>query len=109
MNFKINNRIWGIREVESNWLKEKYNSLIDDKCTYAYGLCEYPTQTIYINRDMHSEHKIITLKHELMHCWLNCNGIKDFPSYIEEDICNFVAASNDFINEVVEKYKKQMS
>lgn len=49
---------------------------------------------------------IKTLKHELTHVWLyeyghNQNDDKTF-SY--EDVCEVVASSNDFINEIVDKY-----
>ena len=51
---------------------------------------------------------IKTLKHELTHVWLyeyghNQNDDKTF-SY--EDVCEVLASSNDFINEIVEQYKQ---
>jgi len=52
---------------------------------------------------------LITLKHELMHVWLyehghkNQNGIK----FDYEDVCEYAALSNDFINEIVKLYKKK--
>lgn len=49
---------------------------------------------------------IRTLKHELVHVWLWEYGHnqheKEFNS---EDVCEIVASSNDFVNEVVEQYK----
>ena len=55
------------------------------------------------------EQQIKTLKHELTHCFIWSYGMYNVESYNEEFICDLVAASNDFINEVVEKYIKQMS
>lgn len=108
VKFKINNRNWEIREIDKQWLIDKYNSEHEKKCYFAFGVTIYPEQTIYINNEMHKEQKIATLKHELMHCWLWCHGVSQMTEYMEEDICEFVSASNDFINEVIEKYKKQM-
>ena len=53
---------------------------------------------------------IKTLKHELTHVWLyeyghNQNEDKTF-SY--EDVCEVVASSNDFINEIVRQYKEKI-
>ena len=36
-------------------------------------------------------------------------GMHNVIEYNEEFICDLVSASNDFINEVVEKFKRQMS
>lgn len=55
------------------------------------------------------EQQIKTLKHELTHCFIWSYGMYNVEGYNEEFICDLVSASNDFINEVVEKYIKQMS
>lgn len=54
------------------------------------------------------EQQICTLKHELTHCYMWNYGLYNITEYNEEFICDLISASNDFINEVVEKYKKQM-
>ena len=42
-----------------------------------------------------------------MHVWLYEYGHRaDEKQFNEEDICEIVASSNDFINEVVNKYSK---
>ena len=105
MQFEINNKTWTIIEIEKEWLVNKYNEEHEEKTTFVFGLCEYPTQTIFINKDMHEDQKRSTLKHELMHCWLWCNGIVQFE-LSEEDVCNLVSASNHFINEAVKIYEE---
>ena len=55
------------------------------------------------------DQQISTLKHELTHCYIWAHGMYNVTEFNEEFICDLVSASNDFINEVVEKYKKQMS
>ncbi len=50
---------------------------------------------------------LLTLKHELMHVWLYENGHtnqdgKEVFGY--EDVCEYVALSNDFINKIVNLY-----
>lgn len=45
-----------------------------------------------------------TLKHELMHVWLYENGHKNQNNdeiFTYEDVCELVALSNNFINEIV--------
>ena len=51
---------------------------------------------------------IRTLKHELTHIWLyeyGHNQHNENKKYDYEDICEIVASSNDFINEMVKEYK----
>lgn len=49
-----------------------------------------------------------TLKHELTHVWLYEYGHpqNDESTYLFEDVCEIVSSSNDFINNIVEKYSK---
>lgn len=97
MEFIINNSKWTIEEVEQN----KMTCESDED---TLGLSIYKEQKILL---LKSQTNVIkTLKHELMHVWLyeyghNTNENKKFGY---EDICEIVSSSNDFINEVVEKY-----
>lgn len=46
-----------------------------------------------------------TLKHELTHVWLYEYGHnQDEKEFNNEDVCEIVASSNDFINEAIEQY-----
>ena len=52
---------------------------------------------------------LLTLKHELMHVWLYENGHKeqdDTEIFDYEDLCEYVALSNDSINRIVLEYLK---
>lgn len=99
MKFKINNTEWEIKEVDEATMN---NEMKED---YTLGVTLIRKHEIWLvnnNVDM-----IRTLKHELTHAWLWEYGHnqheKEFNS---EDVCEIVASSNDFINEVVEQYKR---
>lgn len=73
------------------------------------GLTDYQTSTIYIKR-LDFAFMIKTLKHELCHVWLFENGHNQSEKEFNcEDICEIVACSNNFINEIINEYvmKKQ--
>lgn len=102
MEFKINNAEWTIEEVDEATIKNEMENNNE-----TLGVTLYKTQTIMLLKDQ--ANIIKTLKHELTHVWLyeyghNQNDDKTF-SY--EDVCEVVASSNDFINEVVKQYKEQ--
>ena len=103
MKFKINNTEWNIKNVDEATINNEIKQ--DD----TLGVTIYKTQEILL---LEKQANIIkTLKHELMHVWLyeyghNQNDDKIF-SY--EDVCEIVASSNDFINEIVEQYKQNNS
>ena len=103
MNFKINNMTWKIMMKSKEELLDKYNSNHDQKAYYLFGVTLFPEHEIWLNEEMCYDQQIKTLKHELTHCYIWSYGIYNVPDYNEECICN------DFIHEVVEKYKKQMS
>lgn len=94
MKFKCNNTEYQIKEVDNIELSE---SLI--------GQTRYQEKTILLKK-LDQDLMIKTLKHELTHVWLYEYGHSrdDNATYDYEDICEIVACSNDFINEVVESY-----
>lgn len=50
---------------------------------------------------------LLTLKHELMHVWLYENGHKNQNGdevFDYEDVCEYVALSNNSINRIVKEY-----
>lgn len=101
MKFKINNTEWLIEEVDEATINNEMKS------DGTLGVTIYRTQTIMLLKDQ--ANIIKTLKHELTHVWLyeyghNQNEDKTFTY---EDVCEIVASSNDFINEVVQAYLKQ--
>lgn len=100
MKFKINNTDWTIENVDEATINNEM------KCEGTLGVTIYRSQKIMLLKNQ--ANIIKTLKHELTHVWLyeyghNQNDDKIF-SY--EDVCEIVASSNDFINEIVEQYKQ---
>lgn len=93
-NFEINGRTWKIREVE----------FIKDSADYI-GETQYQPGLILMLQDMDEALKRKTLKHELTHVWMWEYGHNQHEKeYNNEDVCEIVANSNDFINRVVSKY-----
>lgn len=102
MKFKINNTEWTIKEVDEATINNEM------KGEETLGVTIYKTQKVMLLKDQ--ANIIKTLKHELTHVWLyeyghNQNEDKTF-SY--EDVCEVVASSNDFINEIVRQYKEKI-
>lgn len=99
MIFQINNTKWQIKIVDEATIN---NEIKEDG---ALGLTIYKTQEILL---LENQANIIkTLKHELAHVWLYEYGHNsdDEKIYKCEDVCEIVASSNDFINDVVYKFK----
>ena len=46
MKFKMNNRIWEIKEVDKDWLLTEYKKEYEDGI-YCFGLTRYSKQIIY--------------------------------------------------------------
>lgn len=107
MKFKINNDNWEILEGNTKDLIELYKSQNDDDVYFCFGVTIKDKQLIYINKEMNFEQQIKTLKHELAHCYIWEYGLYNVPNFNEEMACDLVSSSNDFINEIVEKYKKE--
>lgn len=104
MKFTINNDIWEIKENDTETLKQMYEKQYEEKAYYVFGVTVKPEHIIYINKDMCKEQQIRTLKHELTHCYIWEYGLYNVMDINEEVICDIVASSNDFINEVVNQY-----
>ena len=93
--FEINNKIYTIYDVEKIEGKENY-----------VGQSQYDKGLIFIEKNTW-EQMMITLKHELMHVWLYENGHtnqKGDEIFSYEDVCEYVALSNDSINRIVDLY-----
>ena len=103
MEFEINNTKWTIKEVDEATIN---NEMKND---YIMGVTIYKTQEILLLKDQ--ANLIKTLKYELIHVWLYEYGHaqNDETKYNYEDVCEIVASSNNFINEIVEKYKNNKS
>ncbi len=94
MKFKCNNTEYEIVEKE----KLENEELV--------GLTDYQKKQVLLKK-LDRDFMIKTLKHELTHVWLyEYEHNQDEKEFNNEDVCEIVACSNDFINEVVEKYKR---
>ena len=101
MYFIINSSPWKIKVVDEATIN---NEMKNDN---TLGLTNYKTQEIML---LENQANIIkTLKHELMHVWLYEYGHAqdENTTYNYEDICEIVASSNSFINEIIENFKKE--
>ncbi len=105
--FKINNSVWTIELVDKDTLLKKYNEDSEEKAFFAYGVTLFSSHEIWINKDMCFDQQINTLKHELTHCFIFNYGMFNVPHYTEEMVCDIVANINDFINTVIEDFKRK--
>lgn len=108
MKFFINNDTWKIEEKSKEELKELYEKESQEKTYFVFGVTIKSEHIIYINKDMCKAQKIKTLKHELTHCYIWEFGLFNIEYVTEEVICDLVASSNDFINEVIKEYTKSL-
>ena len=93
MKFKINNTEYEI--IEKEQLKNEED----------VGYTNYQEKQIVLKK-LDKSFMIRTLKHELTHVWLFEYGHnQDEKEFNYEDVCEIVASSNEFINEVVKQYK----
>ena len=61
---------------------------------------------ILVNKDMEKQQQLHTLKHELTHCYIWQTGLYHVDKFDNEMVCDLIASSNNFINEIVEKVKR---
>lgn len=101
MKFKINNTEWKIEEVDEATINNEM------KADGTLGVTIYRTQKVMLLKDQ--ANIIKTLKHELTHVWLYEYGHNqnDDKTFTYEDVCEIVASSNDFINEIIKEYLEQ--
>ena len=102
--FEINNEMWSIKEVVSNWIRDEYNQKTKSDANYVFGLTDFANRKIYINICQDFAQKRRTLMHELMHTYLWTVGACNFSQFDEEDLCNFSSASHYIIHKIVEEY-----
>ena len=97
MKIKINGNEWEIIEVS----EDKMNN--EQKNDYTLGLTIYKEQEIWLVQNQKNPTK--TLVHELMHAWLFEYGHNaQEREFNHEDVCEIMASSIEFINEIVMKY-----
>ena len=98
MRFKCNNSEWSIELVDEATINNEMKS------DGTMGVTIYKSQRILLLKDQ--ANIIKTLKHELTHVWLYEYGHTqdDNTTYGYEGVCEIVASSNEFINDIVMKY-----
>ena len=95
--FEINNTEWIIKEITEAEINN------ETKNDYTLGVTIYKTQEILLLKEQ--PNLIRTLKHELVHVWMYAYGHNQHEKEFNyEDVCEIVASSNDFINEIVLLY-----
>lgn len=101
MKFKINNTEWTIEEVDEATINNEMKS------DGTLGVTIYKAQKVMLLKDQ--ANIIKTLKHELTHVWLYEYGHNqnDDKTFTYEDVCEVVASSNNFINEIIKEYLEQ--
>ena len=106
MEFKINGMKWRIKEKSLKELLDNYNEANTQKATYLYGSSLLDKHEIWLNKDNCNDQKLMTLAHELTHCWLWYSALSYLPNYSEETVCEIVSNCYKFIDEIVEKYRQ---
>lgn len=108
MIFKMNERVWEIKELSQEEIREMYKNYKYDGepgTGKYFGLTYFDKQLIVIDKDLHPEQKKQTLLHELMHCYLGSYCFaSSHDNYTEEDLCNLSSNSHQIIHNIVEKY-----
>lgn len=102
MEFELNGAKWKIEVVDEATINN------EAEANDIFGLTIYKTQTIMLLEEQ--ANIIKTLKHELTHAWLYeyAHNQRD-KEFNYEDVCEIVASSNDFINEVVMQFKEEVN
>ena len=98
MTFELNGETWNIVQVPT----------IGDEVTNL-GLTDYTKRVIQLLDWVDETTRIRTLKHELAHVWMWEYGHSQHgedKTFTNEDVCEIIACSNDFINEIIQKYFK---
>lgn len=99
--FKINNHIWNIElKPESELLKE-YQKRIDYTAYGCFGLTFYKEHKIWVAKELCIEERLRTLRHELTHCYIWENGLYHCEYNDEEIVCDIVASTYNFINDIM--------
>lgn len=106
--FDMNGIEYTIKEVSNEEIKECDKNDFpneDNSNSLFYGLTRHNVNEVLLNKDCALDRKVSTLKHELTHVFLENSGIAYYgKQYTEEEVCNIVSASTDFINTVVNNY-----
>lgn len=114
MIFNINNCCWEIKEVSQEEIKkemqQRYENGIEGKPVddgRYFGITYHDSQIIFLDKGLPKDRKKKTLIHELTHCYIGSYITHMDKTYCEEDICDIVSNSYDFVSDIIEKYFKK--
>ena len=105
MIFYINKTEWQILEVAEDEIMKALQKEEENKIISAYGLCNYKSHEIWLDKAMCREQKYQTLVHELTHCYFWTYGVR-FDEYPEEVVCDMEYGLLNFVGEILDKWKK---
>jgi Zn-dependent peptidase ImmA (M78 family) len=99
MNFKVNNTIYKVKELDSPHNQVDYDE-------EAFGITVFSHGLIFLEKNLIPSVKRSTLIHELTHAHLMEYGISQEHKTIEE-VCDFMGAFADTIVGMADKYFKK--
>lgn len=102
MKFKMNDRTFIIRKVSKNEMWGDAGQAKSPNENYFGRFMPYE-QEIWLSEDLSPEQEIVTLIHELTHCYIWAY-MSPLESCNEEDICYVSANSHIIINRIVSDY-----
>jgi hypothetical protein len=103
--FKMNDRVWHIVEVEqeSFWKDDNELEKMNSK-EYYFGRTMFDRNVIWLWKEASQEQKRKTLMHELLHCYRGCYVTFNDVNCDEDFWCDMCANSHDIIHDIVERY-----
>jgi len=105
MKFKMNDRIFIIKQVSKN---ELWGDTGEAKTNDSniFGKHSPYSQEILLSEELSKEQTRKTLIHELTHCYLWCYSHRA-ETFSEENICDIAGNSLDVIYKIVDKYMRE--
>lgn len=79
-----------------------YKNKISSEESQIYGVIDYVTSTIYIDKELDGFLLAKTLRHELTHIYLWETGQQN-RIYNEEEICNLISVASPIISKTVDE------
>lgn len=105
MKVKVNNSVYTIYENS----KEQLNDICPTSGSQInFGLTNFGTQAIHLNKELVHNQKMATLKHELCHAWL-WEHAHTRVAFDCEDVCDLVSAMSEFVADTSRKYSEKVS
>lgn len=102
MKFTINSEEWEMTEVDSCAIE-----LVGEERPNL-GVCAFNTNKIFIRKQLPPSKKPVVVRHELAHAFLNSTQLGYKDKYEDEELCEFVGKYADKINEIAERFIKEV-